>query len=59
MPFQGIDDLYESQTQSTSLKRIIDRDLPRRNIADTTIGTELKRQVDDLKYLLETDEISH
>lgn len=56
MPFKGIDDLYKSKTQSTSLKRIIDRDLPRRNIADTTIGTELKGQIDDLKYLLETDE---
>ncbi|KRN20360.1 fructose-1,6-bisphosphatase [Pediococcus claussenii] len=53
MPFKGVEDLYKSKTQSTSLKRIIDRDLPRRKIADTTIGTELKGQIDDLKYLLE------
>jgi fructose-1,6-bisphosphatase-3 len=55
-PFCGVEDLYQSQSQSAILKRIIDRDLPRRQIADTTIGTELKRQIDDLKYLLESDE---
>lgn len=55
-PFKGVDELYKSKTQLASLKRIIDKDLPRRNIADTTIGTELKGQIDDLKYLLETND---
>ncbi len=53
-PFLGVAELYNSTTGSATLKRVIDRDLPRRNIADTTIGMELKRQIDDLKFLLQT-----
>ena len=49
-------ELYNSTTGSATLKRVIDRDLPRRNIADTTIGMELKRQIDDLKFLLQNDD---
>ena len=55
-PFLGVAELYNSTTGSATLKRVIDRDLPRRNIADTTIGMELKRQIDDLKFLLQNDD---
>lgn len=52
MPFESVPYLFENQFDGTYVKRVIDKDLPRILIKETTIGEELKEQIEVLKELL-------
>jgi fructose-1,6-bisphosphatase-3 len=52
LPFQSVAYLFENQFDGTYVKRVIDKDLPRILIHETTIGKELKRQIEELQKLL-------
>ncbi|WP_407855459.1 fructose-1,6-bisphosphatase [Enterococcus hailinensis] len=51
-PFESIENLLHKQTDETSLKRVIDRELTRNMIKDTTVGEGLQEQIDNLNGLL-------
>ncbi|MGM0237725.1 fructose-1,6-bisphosphatase [Enterococcus sp. AZ103] len=51
-PFYSIEDLIETQTDDTSLKRVIDHDISRTMIRDTTIGESIEEQIETLKGFL-------
>lgn len=51
-PFESVQELLVKQSDQTSLKRVIDRDLTRILIKDTTIGESLEEQIDNLSGLL-------
>jgi fructose-1,6-bisphosphatase-3 len=51
-PFSSIEEAYQTKFDTMSLKKMIDSNLPRKKISDTTIGDKLSRQIEDLNYLL-------
>lgn len=51
-PFTSICQLLKEGQDKTSLKKVIDTELPRRLIADTTIGEHIKEQMQTLRELL-------
>ena len=51
-PFTSIEDAIIKETDLHSSKQIIEK-VERKKISDTDIGTELKKQIEDLKLLLE------
>ncbi|MFC4772169.1 fructose-1,6-bisphosphatase [Enterococcus hermanniensis] len=51
-PFDSIENLLHKQTDETSLKRVIDRELTRNMIKDTTVGETLQEQIENLTGLL-------
>jgi len=51
-PFTSIEQLFQDQQDYVSIKRIIDRELSRTYIKDTTIGKKLKEQSKELEELL-------
>lgn len=55
-PFLSIDQSYQSEIDSLLLKRIIDENLPRKKIRDTSIGKKIKEQILDLTLLLEDNQ---
>lgn len=52
LPFQTVPYLFENQFDGTYVKRVIDKDLPRILIQETTIGEELQEQIDVLQQVL-------
>lgn len=52
LPFQSVEYLFENQFDGTYVKRVIDKDLPRILIKETTIGEELKEQIEVLQKVL-------
>jgi fructose-1,6-bisphosphatase-3 len=51
-PFESVENLLEKQADETSLKRVIDKDLKRLLIKDTTVGDSLEEQIENLTGLL-------
>ncbi|MBU5582374.1 fructose-bisphosphatase class III, partial [Enterococcus sp. S181_ASV_20] len=55
-PFESVESLLAKQADETSLKRVIDRDLKRILIKDTTVGDSLEEQIENLSGLLNYQE---
>ncbi|WP_159721337.1 fructose-1,6-bisphosphatase [Enterococcus sp. CSURQ0835] len=55
--FTSVQDLLEKQTDKTSLKKVIDQELTRTLIKDTTIGESLEEQIESLTGLLHYQEV--
>ena len=51
-PFESVANLLAKQADETSLKRVIDKDLKRILIKDTTVGDSLEEQIENLTGLL-------
>lgn len=51
-PFDSVEKLFERRRDDTSLKHVIDGKLDRKLIKDTTIGSILQEQINDLQELL-------
>ncbi|MGG5322817.1 fructose-1,6-bisphosphatase [Enterococcus pernyi] len=52
-PFLGIEEQFETANGLAEVKKVIDQQLPRKLNRDTTKGSELQRQIEQLKQLLE------
>ncbi|MDU6523085.1 MAG: fructose-bisphosphatase class III, partial [Enterococcus sp.] len=55
-PFESITNLLAKKADETSLKRVIDRELTRVLIKDTTVGDSLEEQIENLTGLLHYQE---
>lgn len=55
-PFESVKNLLAKQADETSLKRVIDKDLKRILIKDTTVGDSLEEQIENLSGLLNYQE---
>jgi len=53
MPFISVEDLFEKQFDGTYIKRVVEKDLPRVHIRETSTGKELQKQIDVLNHYLE------
>ncbi len=51
-PFESITNFIHSRSGDSTLTKVIDKDLPRKTIAETTIGEQIKVQVNELKDLI-------
>ncbi len=51
-PFESINNFIHSRSGDSTLTKVIDKDLPRKTIAETTIGEQIKVQVNELKDLI-------
>lgn len=51
-PFIGIEEQFANHSSHAQLKKVIDKQLPRKLNRDTTKGIELQRQINQLKELL-------
>ncbi|MBO1307575.1 fructose-1,6-bisphosphatase [Enterococcus sp. 669A] len=51
-PFTSVENLLEKQTDETSLKKVIDQELTRILIKDTTVGLSIEEQIENLTGLL-------
>jgi len=52
-PFESINKFIHSHSGDSTLTKVINRDLPRKTIEETTIGEQIKVQVNELKDLLQ------
>ncbi|MGG5317109.1 fructose-1,6-bisphosphatase [Enterococcus sp. AZ072] len=51
-PFTSVENLLEKQSDQTSLKKVIDHELTRILIKDTTVGLSIEEQIENLTGLL-------
>ena len=51
-PFTSVENLLEKQSDQTSLKKVIDQELTRILIKDTTVGLSIEEQIENLTGLL-------
>lgn len=51
-PFKSVEHLFTQESEHVSIKKVIDREVARTYIKDTTIGRRLKEQSHDLEGLL-------
>ncbi|MGM0215226.1 fructose-1,6-bisphosphatase [Enterococcus sp. AZ109] len=52
-PFTSVENLLEKQADQTSLKKVIDQELTRILIKDTTVGLSIEEQIENLTGLLQ------
>lgn len=57
LPFYSVNYLFENMFDGTYVKRVIDKDLPRVLIRETTIGKELQEQINVLQNFLSSDRL--
>jgi fructose-1,6-bisphosphatase-3 len=51
-PFTSIEDAIENETDIVSTRRVVDKELERKTVRETDVGTTLSHQIKDLKKLL-------